>query len=150
MEINVSLDVFKALTVRLAYEGHTFDDVLRELLALDSPVEIDQASAEGSAFSRIVDGFEPAAKALTIASRGSGFYSRGLFLPDGTELRARYKGRLFTAKIVGENWLDDDGNEHLSPSAAATAITGNSVNGWRFWEAKRPVDNLWRRLDGLK
>ncbi|NML10544.1 DUF4357 domain-containing protein [Sphingobium sp. AR-3-1] len=144
MHIDVSLDVFKALTDRLRYEGHSFDDVIRELLALDSPIEADRDAERG-----IEDG-EPLNDVNRSFRRLMGeFYSRGLILPDGTGLRARYKGQEFQARIEGGRWIDEKGQEHSSPSSAARAITGNNVNGLRFWEARRPVDTFWRKLDSI-
>lgn len=142
-QIDVDLDVFKALTKRIETEGQTHNDVLRELLALDFPVEYETPPPPlTTATSTFVDSF--------MRSQHSGqFYSRGLILPDGTELRARYKGQQYTGKIVGDKWLDAEGGEHSSPSAAASAITGTTVNGWRFWEARRPGESVWRRLDIL-
>ena len=59
--------------------------------------------------------------------------------PAGTELVGRYHGEEISARVVA----DDDrggvlaveyrGTRYRSLSAAAHAITGNSVNGWRFW-----------------
>jgi len=138
-QIDVDLEVFKALTAMLQAEGQDHNDVLRELLSLDSPIEED---APETPFSKL-------AEAIAKSAGFSGFYSRGLLLPNGTELRARYKGSQHSAKITHDLWLDSDGNPHSSPSAAAKAITGTSVNGWRFWEAKRPGDVSWRRLDVL-
>ena len=61
--------------------------------------------------------------------------------PVGTELVGRYRGQELSARIV----TDDDragapavecrGTRYRSLSAAARAVTGNSVNGWRFWQA---------------
>lgn len=139
-QIAVDLDVFKALTARIQAAGLTHNDVLRELLSLDSPVEYEGAGS--NVFERFAD-------QLARSQHGGQFYSRGLVLPDGTELRARYKGQQFTAKIAGGKWLDAADVEHSSPSAAASAITGTTVNGWRFWEARRPGEQIWRRLDIL-
>lgn len=138
--IDVDLDVFKALTARIEEEGQTHNDVLRDMLALDSVIE---AELEG-----------PLAAAADALSRNFNthfghFYSRGLLLPNGTELRARYKGNQHFARISDGKWFNADGGEFSSPSAAAGAITGTTVNGWRFWEAKRPGDRGWRRLDIL-
>ncbi|WP_338446415.1 hypothetical protein V5F89_01055 [Pelagerythrobacter marensis] len=146
MEISVDLDVYKALTARLEHEGQTYSDVIRELLGLDfiteeSPPE----SAMAAPLERLAGVTDTWSKPAE-----SGFYSRGLFLPDGTKLRARYKGELFEAKIVDGHWLDKNGDEHGSPSAAASAITGNNVNGLRFWEACRPSDSGWRRLEFIR
>ena len=146
MDISVDLEVFKALTERLEFEGQTHNDILRELLSLDSISEEDPPEPA------IMSGLD----ALTGVSdqwrrpSQSGFYSRGLFLPDGTLLRSRYKGSEYSGRVSEGKWLDGDGCKHDSPSAAATAITGNNVNGLRFWEARRPQDNTWRRLEFLR
>jgi hypothetical protein len=133
----VDLEVFKKLTSLISADGQTHNDVLRELLNLDSIMEVALPEHQ---FSSLAD-------LLTKPPLTSGFYSRGLLLPNGTALRARYKGKEFRASIDRDHWIDEEGNEHSSPSSAASAVTGNSVNGWRFWEAKRPGDLGWRRLD---
>jgi hypothetical protein len=140
--INVSLAVFKALTARL-HEGQTHDDVIRDLLEIDSIAEPELPSP--------FEGVGAIAEAISrgMHARVGGFHSRGLWLPDGTQLRARYKQKLYSAEISGGQWIDDAGGEHPSPSAAASAITSTNVNGLRFWEAKRPTDNGWCRLEAL-
>ena len=140
--IDVDLDVFKALTARIEEAGQDHNDVLRELLNLDSPTE---AEPPENIFGRLADTLS---RSYPVAP--GQFYSRGLTLPTGTELRARYKGQQFSARIEDGRWLDSENREHSSPSAAARAITDTSVNGWRFWEAKRPGDQGWRRLDVLQ
>lgn len=144
MQIDVTLEVYKALTARLRYEGQTYDEVIRELLSLDSPIEPDDPPRGlGAALNPSLE------RHLANVGSGSGFYSRGLLLPNGTKLRARYKGREYQAVVQDDDWVDQGGNVHSSPSAAASAITDNNVNGWRFWEAKRPRDLDWRRLDSI-
>ena len=64
--------------------------------------------------------------------------------PVGTELAGRYRGEEISARVVA----DDDrggapavecrGSRYRSLSAAARAITGSSVNGWRFWRIVEP------------
>jgi len=60
--------------------------------------------------------------------------------PVGTELVGRYRGEEVSARIVadeersGAPAVECRGSRHRSLSAAARAITGNSVNGWRFWQ----------------
>lgn len=139
MQIDVDFDVYKALTARRDHEGHSYNDVLRDLLSLDSIVEPDLP-------------VDPSQAADTLGKPlgSSGFYSRGLHLPHGTLLRARYKQRDLQARIEGDQWLDAEGQAWPSPSAAAVAVTGNNVNGLRFWEGKRPGDGAWRRLELLR
>jgi hypothetical protein len=138
-QINVDLDVFKALTARIHAEGHDHNDVLRELLNLDSPVETE-----------ILPSLSEPLNALLRGVYAGQFYSRGLILPDGTKLRARYKGSQHLAVIRNGRWWSEDGTEYLSPSAAASAITNTTVNGWRFWEGLLPGSNAWRRLEIIR
>lgn len=139
MQIDIDFDVYKALTARRESERHSFNDVLRTLLELDSIREPEVESP-----------LQAAGDALSRPLGSVGFYSRGIQLPDGTLLRARYKQREFRAEIRGGKWFDEGGREHTSASAAAAAITGTNVNGLRFWEARRPIDNEWRRLELLR
>ena len=140
--IQVSLAVFKALTSRLE-EGQTHDDIIRDLLELDSVTELEPPNPFES-MQEVTSNFTRA-----LGGPEAGFYSRGLWLPNGTLLRARYKQRLYEARIAQGKWIGSDGVEHGSPSAAATAITSTNVNGLHFWEAKRPTDNGWRRLQAF-
>ncbi|MDO7844032.1 hypothetical protein [Sphingomonas immobilis] len=141
MDISVSLEVYKALTARLMHDGQTYDDVIRDALKMDSIIEPDVPAGplEGvaNAFARPI--FE-----------SGGFISRGLWLPNGTKLRARYKHKQFLAEIQNDTWVDHLGESQSSPSAAASAITGTTVNGLRFWEAQKPGQQAWRRLDALR
>ncbi|HEX8301609.1 DUF2924 domain-containing protein [Sphingomonas sp.] len=139
MHIDIDFEVYKALTALRQNEGHSYNDVLRDLLKLESIQEPEIESA-----------LQAAADILSRPIGLQGFFSRGVHLPDGTILRARYKQREYNARIRGDRWLDDQGREHNSPSAAAAAITGTNVNGLRFWEAKRPIDGGWKRLELLR
>lgn len=145
MQIEIDFDVYKALTARRVHERHTYNDVLRELLDLGPALvpEAHPGSFQG-VMAQVADHFSR----NLIGPPGS-FVSRGLHLPDGTKLRARYKGSLYYAAIVDGCWVDEHGKQHSSPSSAATDITGTNVNGLRFWEAMRPADTEWRRLDML-
>jgi hypothetical protein len=62
---------------------------------------------------------------------------RQMTLEPGTNLAARHKGGVFTAKVVRRFQLAD-GREFKSLSAAAKAITGNSRNGYEFWSVAQP------------
>ena len=122
--IEVDFDVFKALTGLRATEAVTYNEVVRNLLGL---------------------GKSPAAPVPEIG----GWIWKGVFLPNGTELRAEYKGKAHMAKITGSAWVQD-GETHSSPSAAAYAITGSGINGWWFWSVKRPSDAAWQQLGKLR
>lgn len=60
--------------------------------------------------------------------------------PVGTILQGKFKGKPYKAKIVKDKNSSSgkaiEYNKELYPSmtAAAKAITNQSVNGWRFWK----------------
>lgn len=62
---------------------------------------------------------------------------RQMTLEPRTKLVARHKGQAFTATVVRRFRLAD-GREFKSLSTAAKAITGTSVNGYRFWAVAQP------------
>jgi len=124
--IEVDFDVFKELTSRRASETITYNDVIRDLLGWKEKAVL---------------------KTVTLP-RGANF--KGVFFPDGTQFRATYKGRTYTAEIKNGAWVDSDGTTRTSPSEAAVKITGKSWNGWRFWHCKRPGDPSWQLIDGLR
>ena len=130
MQIDIDFEVFKALTARRRDEGHTYNEVIRELLGIPRAAD-------------------PKGNDSPPLGEKRSFESRDLSLPHGTQLRATYKGSVYTARIEDGRWIDEDGIEHGSPSAAARHITGNSVNGLRFWQGKRPTDTGWLNLDVL-
>ena len=59
--------------------------------------------------------------------------------PTGTVLNGKFKGTPYKAKIVKDQSqksgraIKYDGKLYPSMTAAAKAITKQSVNGWRFW-----------------
>lgn len=128
VSVEIDFDLFKALTIRRSSENETISDVIRKALA---------SSASS-----------PQAKGET-AQRLAAIYDGEAF-PEGTLFRTTYKGRLYSAEIKGGRWQGQDGAIRRSPSDAARAITGNNVNGWRFWKAKRPGDSSYRLMDQLR
>ena len=64
--------------------------------------------------------------------------------PVGTELVGRYHGEEISARVVADEArsglpaVECRSTRHRSLSAAARAVTGNSVNGWRFWRILEP------------
>lgn len=134
-QIEIDFDVFKELTNRREHEGHTYNEVLRDLLGLKPGL----GRVMSDAVSR---GLRP--------GKDKSFALRDGELVEGTQLRAVYKGTEFRATINDGKWVDQDGTPHSSPSGAASAIcAGTNVNGLRFWHAKRPTDRDFTRLDIL-
>lgn len=124
--IEVDFEVFKALTARRANEAVTYNDVIRELLKI------------------------PPHQVISIAAISKGVAFKDVFFADGTQFRATYKGRTYTAEIKGGRWIGSDGTPRNSPSEAAVKITGKNWNGWRFWYCKRPGESDWRLIDDLR
>ena len=123
--IEVDFDVFKELTNRRKTEATTYNDVVRALLKL------------------------PAVSGGTRINNGHGWVQKGVTFPNGTDFRATYKGKTHTARVV-ENEFIFENQPVNSLSEAASRITGNSVNGWRFWECRFPTETTWHPLQALK
>lgn len=119
--IEIDFDVFKEITIHRKTEKITPNDVLRELFGLD-PLEKND------------DPLMPS---------GKSWVTKGVTFPHGSEFRANYKGQEFIAEVK-DGALYLNGKKFTSPSAAAVSITGNSVNGWIFWEGKLPGSSSWK------
>ena len=115
-QIDIDFEVFKDLTNRRPTEAVTYNDVLRELLKLPKPTKSERSAANGS---------NP-----WVVSNTS--------FPAGSEFMADYKDKTYSG-IAKDGKLElCDGGKFTTPSAAAMKITGNNVNGWRFWKCKLP------------
>jgi hypothetical protein len=81
-----------------------------------------------------------------------GYYWRSseasLFLPDGTDIRMKYRGEFHYARIEG-NYLIFQGNR-LSPHRMAGLITKTSRNAWQDLWIKRPDDSDWALADTFR
>ena len=92
---------------------------------------------------------------LEHAEGNKSWTGKGVELPHATELRMEYNGRIFRGKIENGRW-NVEGTLTSSPSDAAgsVALTKDgerpSLNGWIYWEVKRPTDQSWRRLKSLR
>ncbi len=86
---------------------------------------------------------------------GRPWSGKGVTLPHGTELRMAYRGQIVRGFIDEGVWVVE-GKRTISPSDAAgsAVVTKNgerpSLNGWVYWEVKRPNDANWRPLRNLK
>lgn len=127
--VTVDFEVFKEITRRRTSESVSENDVLREALGLDK---------------------KPSLKPVNGRSEPNNAVFKGVAFPEGTQFRATYKGRTYTAEIRNGLWTDPDGLVRNSPSEAAVKITGKPWNGWRFWHCKRPTDSGWILIDTLR
>jgi hypothetical protein len=127
--IEVDFEVFKEITMRRESEDVTPNDVIRDALGLGP-------RKEGEDSDHPEKGQSP-------------WVVKGVSFPHGTEFKASYKGKQHFGKV--ENGaLVVDGIRHSSPSGAAVSITGNPVNGWRFWFCKFPGGERWRSMDRVR
>lgn len=125
--IEIDFDVFKEITVRRTNENITPNDVLRELFGL-KPRQ------------------EPIAQKIP---SGKPWVAKGVVFPHGTEFRASHKGQMYYARVDDGYFVLND-KKFSSPSPAAIEVTGNSVNGWRFWECKLPGKPNWQSINILR
>jgi hypothetical protein len=126
--IEVDFEVFKQLTVRRATEDVSYNDVIRNLLGLSQS--------------------KPSAAKEKASTSSEDWVAKGVRFPAGTEFRASYKGQLRTGRVEG-GALVVNGKLFGSPSAAAVAVTGSPVNGWRFWECRIPGKS-WQLIESLR
>ncbi len=143
MLIDIDFEVFRALTALRQSESDGYNDVIRRLLNLpDREAELRPGEVDIPGLSVVSHN--------ALAPEAGGVWFSNVFLPNGTAFRATYKGKTYRAWIKKSQWVDESGIVRTSPSDAATSITGNNVNGWRFWFARRPQDEDWQRMDALK
>ena len=125
--IEVDFEVYKALTVRRSEESVSYNDVIRDLLDL-------RPAQNGT---------------VPPSTGGKAWICKGVSFPHGTEFRAQYKGQEYTGR-VDDGAMLVDGERFTSPSPAAIKITGNSVNGWDFWEGRTPGSRQWKKLSSFR
>jgi hypothetical protein len=128
--IEIDFEVYKALTVRRKYESVSYNDVLREVLNLPTV------------------GKSAVVEKQLVTNEGD-WITKGVRFPAGTDFRALYKGVTHTGKVE-KSALFINGKSYDSASSAAVAITGNSVNGWNFWEARLPNQTSWKNISSFR
>lgn len=125
--IEIDFEVFKELTARRETEAVTYNDVIRQLLQIGDGAQNNRPEA----------------------SPIEAWLSKGVSFPVGTLFRARYKGEMHYGEVEKAG-LVVNGALSQSPSDAARLITGNSVNGWRFWECQFPGHTKWLKIESLR
>ena len=130
MQIDISFENWKKLTMLLQNEEDTLDQAVGRLL-----------SAQGA----------PQLGCLGTPEAQSGLVFEEVFLPNGTQFRKTFKGKTYFATVQNGRWIDvESGEERTSPSQAAFAITGHGTNGWLFWSVKTPEMKDWISLHTLR
>lgn len=88
------------------------------------------------------------------ADRGA-WTGKGVKLPSGTEVRMEYRGKEHRGVIQDSDWVVD-GKRFKSPSAAAGGValtkdgSNPSLDGWKYWQIKRPGESDWVALGTLR
>ena len=128
-QIDIDFDVFKELTARLENETDNYNAVLRRALKLTAaaPPKVSPAKAGGKPW-----------------------VSKGVSFDHETEFRANYKGQMYTARVNDGRLMINEHGASSSLSHAARLVTNTSVDGWIFWEVKRPTDSRWRKAGELR
>jgi hypothetical protein len=127
-QIEIDFDVFKGLTNLRSTEEVTYNDVLRELLNLPAAAKVSKPKV-GDAKPWIVSNTS---------------------FPTGSEFIADYKGKAYTGAVIDGRLQLSDGRVFTTPSAAAVHITGNNVNGWRFWKCRLPNTSRFVLIERLR
>jgi hypothetical protein len=147
--IDIDFDVFKALTTRRATPETTENDILRELLGLESGEDTDSKNTCQTLSGSVPANSSKLENNEVSTSTGFPWVWKGVSFPHGTEFRASHRGRYYYAS-VNNGALVYGGNRYKAPSTAGTAITGTSVNGWRFWKCKLPGERNWVLMDKMR
>jgi hypothetical protein len=74
-------------------------------------------------------------------STARGYQWKALFLPEGTELRMRYRGVYFYAKVEGDELVYED--FPVTPHGWARDVTGTVRNAWRDIWIRRSINDCW-------
>jgi len=134
--IEIDFDVHKLIENERTSFAETPNAVLRRLLKLGAPRD-------------------NGAEAQTHDPHKGAWTGKGVTLPAGTALRMEYRGREHRGVIEDAAWVVD-GQRFRSPSAAAggVAVTKSgkrpSLDGWKYWQVKRPGDAGWTALSALR
>jgi hypothetical protein len=128
-QIDIDFDVFKELTAKLENESDSYNGVLRRLFKLPAP---------------------PLANSTPTKQVGRPWVSKGVSFDHETAFRANYKGQQYTARVNDGRLMISERGASSSLSHAARLVTNTSVDGWTFWEVKRPTDSNWRKAGELR
>ena len=97
----------------------------------------------------------PAGNGKAVPSAGRPWSGKGVTLPHGTSVRMEYNGKRHSGQIDNGEWLVE-GAKFNSPSAAAGGVARTrsgktpSLDGWIYWQVKRPGDSRWIPLHTLR
>jgi len=131
--IEIDIDIHKIIEANRDSFSETPNDVLRRLLI----------------------GSENVSQPIQNESGLAAWQGKQVTLPHGTKLEMTYNGVTVKADIVSGKWKVGD-NLFRSPSAAAGEVgritTGKtkSLDGWRYWKALLPNEELWQEIRHMR
>ena len=130
--IEIDFEVYQLIILEKQGFEESDNDVLRRLLKLDKP-PVEPPDPENGTES---------------------WNSHGVKLPEETKLKMTYRGTVYTGLVTGGKW-SIAGKFYKSPSNAASVArtkkgTKPSLNGWKYWNVKRPSDTDWVLIDKLR
>lgn len=158
IRIPVDAEVLAELARRLRSPDESFNDLLRRWLGLP-PRRPPESSGSKTDSARESEWPRESAASPPDGSRTESREESSrsappappspLPLPDGSELRARYRGREIRGR-VRDGAVELAGRRFSSLSAAARHVTGHPVNGWRFFAVRPPGARDWLPADRLR
>lgn len=131
VKIDVDEELHRFLETNRMSARDSHNDVLRRLLRMPAAEGEAQATADGD------------------------WASHGVSLPNGTQLRITYNGQTDYGEIRDGAWWIYN-TRYDSPSGAAGAVARSrrggfaKVDGWRYWQVRRPGDGRWVPLGELR
>jgi len=146
-QIEIDFDIHKLIEA----ERRGFDEppnmALRRLLRLPDAQQIATNPTQATKYANVA----------STGREGRPFSEDGVNIPHGSLARMEYlrgsqvyEGRFLDGKIV----VNGVAYSSLSKAADALAVTKKgdktSLNGWRYWEAKRPGETVWIKLWDLR
>jgi hypothetical protein len=132
-QIEIDVDVNRWIESKRASFEQTHNDILRAEAGLFSPQPATEAGERSNGE----------------AADAGAWSGKGATLPAGTRLRMSYNGKAYTGVIESGAWLVN-GVRHVSPSAAASAVAGVSLNGWIYWEAQLFGKEKWEPISKFR
>lgn len=141
--------VEKRVWIKQAAEGDGEDEV-QAVMEKAIPSTGPAASTPSASVQALTVESAQAPMTVTNDLFSSDWIVKNVRFPQGTDFRAFYKGQTHAARVEGGALMLANGKRFDSPSAAAISITGNSVNGWTFWECRLPDKSSWQRIDALR
>jgi hypothetical protein len=143
--IEIDIEVHKRIESERASFAETPNDILRRLLKLNG-------DAVPKPMPQTASGPMPQESNTNQVRSWS---DDGVVLPHGTLVRMTYNGRTHEGRISNGSW-HVEGQHFHSASAAACGVAQTrsgrnpSLNGWIYWEVKRPGDSDWVKLNDLR